>query len=804
MKLDDWATFGFLSFIPLSQVLQKLYMRRILSFLGMSLSLTSCHLEPSLRTPMTDEKLSDEISEALTVLEETQGDHLVRDVVCAQCHLRQAEEYARSTMRYGFFSPSFNALELTLNQLSDGVFTTHGEKGSFCSDCHGPAAIELGVEVNDQQSSRSQRSPLFAREGGIGCDLCHSLQEHRAPATGVMATPSRDKLTVHEQLVPNLFHGYRTPTQQTEINVQLSSSEFCAPCHDVRPTIPDMVQAQDHLRSEDLFSEWKKSPWAQADHPLNPLRGQAGIKGVHDELETTARGEVITCQDCHMSLYPQRRFDDEIEYDTHFMGVSKAALTRKAHKVYPIGQSAEKGRLTQGQAIIRRVSTHYFTGVSHPLTPYPSSSILSLDAFNLSLTDEGGEPLSLEGQSSNQSSNQSSEDWWDERLISSDRWRSMWSDWRKKESGQVDRYGDAFGMHERRKTMLKSALTLDITDTPTEISKNDVLGIEAWIENVGAGHHVPAGFSQEREVWVSLELTDEGRECHENIDCLDLVEPPLFLDTANRDCIVHTRTGDVDRVLPNEGSWEEAARKERSAVCNPQNKCVIYRSGYLTDIDEDGRLNDEDLRHSLVERDAGLFEERCVKSGPDADMRLRGVERGLVHFTNALQRVAIDEENQVVEHPNVALFKPTETPYDPLMSVESVFRQDPRVRRSLYPTQRALYEQSRYRPATVGTLGINRQGLGLLAPTLLSANRAFNGHSLAPFEPRLARYDIKIPATAIGPLELEVKVRFRFFSPRLLRTLNARHPELLREEMIDEGLEIVDLVQRSQIIEVRD
>ena len=32
------------------------------------------------------------------------------------------------------------------------------------------------------------------------------------------------------------------------------------------------------------------------------------------------------------------------------------------------------------------------------------------------------------------------------------------------------------------------------------------------IENVGAGHRVPAGFSQEREFWVHLRVTDaDGR-----------------------------------------------------------------------------------------------------------------------------------------------------------------------------------------------------------------------------------------------------------------------------------------------------
>ena len=100
-------------------------------------------------------------------------------------------------------------------------------------------------------------------------------------------------------------------------------------------------------------------------------------------------------------------------------------------------------------------------------------------------------------------------------------------------------------------------------------------------------------------------------------------------------------------------------------------------------------------------------------------------------------------------------------------------------------------------------MGVSRRGLGLNAPTHLLANRAFNGQALAPFEPRLARYDIAIPEGARGPLKVEVKLRFRFFSPRTLFTLIARHPESLREEMIDEGLEIIDMASAERLIELR-
>ena len=90
--------------------------------------------QPSIHPERDTAILNEEILEAIDEFASDDNRRLVPDVVCAQCHPRQAEEYARSTMRYGFFSPTFNALEQSLNQLSDGKFSHEGEREAFCSD----------------------------------------------------------------------------------------------------------------------------------------------------------------------------------------------------------------------------------------------------------------------------------------------------------------------------------------------------------------------------------------------------------------------------------------------------------------------------------------------------------------------------------------------------------------------------------------------------------------------------------------------------------------------------------------------
>ena len=74
--------------------------------------------------------------------QQAQKDHLLPDVLCAQCHTRQAQEFAGSTMRYAMISPVFNALELALNQVGDGVFAHGGSQAIFCSECHGASVLQ--------------------------------------------------------------------------------------------------------------------------------------------------------------------------------------------------------------------------------------------------------------------------------------------------------------------------------------------------------------------------------------------------------------------------------------------------------------------------------------------------------------------------------------------------------------------------------------------------------------------------------------------------------------------------------------
>jgi hypothetical protein len=77
----------------------------------------------------------------------------------------------------------------------------------------------------------------------------------------------------------------------------------------------------------------------------------------------------------------------------------------------------------------------------------------------------------------------------------------------------IDGDGVPVGVRARRDVLLKATFRMTLGDGRRA---GRSMEIPLTLENVGAGHRVPAGFSQERETWVELEVTDaRGRLVYE-------------------------------------------------------------------------------------------------------------------------------------------------------------------------------------------------------------------------------------------------------------------------------------------------
>jgi len=163
---------------------------------------------------------------------------------------------------------------------------------------------------------------------------------------------------------------------------------------------------------------------------------------------------------------------------------------------------------------------------------------------------------------------------------------------------ELDVHGYPLGQAQRREQMLRAAAQLDLESGIQKIEANDPISIWVHLENVGTGHNLPSGFSQEREVWVELIVSDEVGVIYES---------GTLIDSA------HPETGESE---------------------------------------PDGLLHDEDLRHRYIDIDFDTLEADFIP-GPDADQRPQ-TKLGLVSLTNDFVFVEDDGTRRVVLLPTQA------------------------------------------------------------------------------------------------------------------------------------------------------
>ena len=354
---------------------------------------------------------------------------------CAGCHPSHFEEWQGSVMHYAAASPTFNAFELVMRRATEGQVAPNGANPNFCTGCHAPtSAIDGDLPDYTGPDDAVAAIDHFSKPSrqGVSCDVCHSITgpDHAASTEGdgignasFLLEPSHTKYGPITDPIPSPYH-------QTQPDEYLSTSEFCGACHDVRLPAPDVVTGEPFQRLENLFTEWKEGPWNSVDNPT---------------------GDVVTCQDCHMSLYPD-----------------------EPPGTYPV---------TRVSVLLdsppRKHALHSFTAVSTPLVaseqPYPDYEDVVLPNISTS---------------------------------------------------EVDAFGVPLGQQERRERMLRAACTLTLEGTPTSVSPDsEVIPVRVTVENVGAGHRVPSGFSQEREVWVELTVADDAGVIYQSGHLVDSAHP---------------------------------------------------------------------------------------------------------------------------------------------------------------------------------------------------------------------------------------------------------------------------------------
>jgi len=418
---------------------------------------------------------------------------------CASCHPRQAAEWSRSVMAQSVESPLFQALEMLIQ-----------EQVGRDRDCPGGAGI-LRAAGPGACTSRVTGLPVTGSGGELWCVNCHSPTENLRASLPAWNGLSRDPSTQRplRDLLPRASMEGIGCAMCHQVGGPVRPGNQAAGLYEGNPSwISPDTGARFGMRPEDRAGQFGIANSGYLLDPRELLASGASHEravadGSHLRPSAGAKSYLASSEFCG-SCHDVRLFGTDslgvIERGEHFKRLRNAysewadwrrdelsagrqpASCQDCHmSLYPgvclpAGESVaaargcppgtrfearRPGAFATGAAAAGsaagRIASHYFSGVDVPLAR----------AFDAAAV---GEPT-------------------------------------------VDVSGIPLGARQRRDLLLAAAMRFELAGPGRS---GERIEIPILVENVGAGHRVPAGFSQEREIWVHLRVTDaRGRVVYE-------------------------------------------------------------------------------------------------------------------------------------------------------------------------------------------------------------------------------------------------------------------------------------------------
>lgn len=428
---------------------------------------------------------------------------------CASCHPGHAAQWSQSVMGHSVKSPLFNALEALIEEQvgrdrdcpggagilrradpatacrspQTGLSITGSGGEHWCVNCHAAGdnlASAMPAWEGRPGGDPRTRHPVKDLIGdvaleGISCAFCHQVHGPVGPngSPGYQGNPTWRSFVTGATFRsrPEDFRGqfgiansgylldpFELILGGRELpadRVALTASGFAA---HARPT----EEAKRYLSSSQFCGSCHDVRLfgtdvvgvRQGEH-FKRLRNAYSEWVAWADTERAAGRQPASCQDCHMSAYPGVCEPGDRPDDDPI------------HESCPDGMrfsprrpgARTTGRVAQSSAEATAVSPHFFAGVDLPLAREITDDALDQDGL-----DPTGIPLSARA---------------------------------------------------RRDMLLRASMDLGLGEATRSAGRGQ-LEIPVWVENVGAGHKVPAGFSQEREIWVHLRVEDgAGRVLYE-------------------------------------------------------------------------------------------------------------------------------------------------------------------------------------------------------------------------------------------------------------------------------------------------
>lgn len=394
---------------------------------------------------------------------------------CAPCHAKEVSEWQRSVMSQSSKSPMFGALESLVEEQVGKSDRCPNGAGALRAASRGGACI-------DERSS----VPLTGSGGEGWCINCHTAAANVIGATASWSAfgdaserrPLRDALperamegiscaVCHDATGPAPAHGrargyegnatwtsaatgavFLSRPEDGEGRSGIANAGYALDPLALAPRAPTALSPAPHATSPASARDYRRSSemcGACHDVRLFGTDVLGGEKGEHFKRLRNAYSEWRTWSE---SLAREGRTAPSCQgcHMSRYPGVCVPARPGE-----PTDPDCGAGNKLEARAPSDdpRERTHFFTSVDLPLAPgYPTAFIEDLGK------DEEGTPV---------------------------------------------------GLRARRNILLKRTFSFALGELKSEGSS---LEIPIHLENVGAGHRVPAGFSQEREVWVELSVQD--------------------------------------------------------------------------------------------------------------------------------------------------------------------------------------------------------------------------------------------------------------------------------------------------------
>jgi eukaryotic-like serine/threonine-protein kinase len=421
---------------------------------------------------------------------------------CASCHPRHAAEWSQSVMGHAVKSPLFNALESLIEEQvgrdrdcpggagilrradptdacidrQSGLRVTGSGGEHWCVNCHAPgenlASAMPAWRGRDLGDARSRRpvSDLIGNLAleGISCAFCHQVHGPVGPngSGGYQGNPvwtsfvTGSVFRARPEDARGLFgianSGYALDQRELilaasrALGDQRIADDAAGFAVHARPT----NEARAHLRSSEfcgtchdvrLFGTDVLGARDRGEH-FKRLRNAYSEWVAYSDDERRAGRQPATCQGCHMSTFPGVCVDG----DPRDQDLAHRACPKGMHfEPREPGQRAT-GRVATSSESPGSLSAHWFSSIDLPLAREISDA-----ALNERGVDQDGVPL---------------------------------------------------GTKARRDLLLRRSVRFELGE-PRRVG-GGTLEIPLVVENIRGGHRIPAGFSQEREMWVHLKVED--------------------------------------------------------------------------------------------------------------------------------------------------------------------------------------------------------------------------------------------------------------------------------------------------------